>query len=80
MGIKSMMMKKLMERQLKDVPAAQRDQLMAMVEKNPDLFMKIAEETKARVKNGANQMSAMMAVSKKYEKELRALAGPQIRR
>ena len=74
-----MMMKKMMERQLKDVPPQQRDQLMAMVEQNPDLFMKIAEETKKRVKNGENQMAAMMAVSKKYEAELKQLAMNQQR-
>lgn len=74
MGIKKMLMKKMMERQLKNAPAGQRDMLMAMLDKNPDLFMKIAEETQKRVKAGENQMAAMMAVSKKYEAELKALA------
>lgn len=57
------------------MPKDQAEMLERMVEKNPDLFIKMAKETQELVKKqGKDQMSAMMEVSKKYEKELRQLA------
>lgn len=55
------------------VPEAQIDMFIKMMEKNPDLFKKIAEEVQARIKSGANQQSASMEVMKKYENELKKL-------
>ncbi len=66
--------KKIIKSQLKDMPKEQREMLEAMVEKNPDLFVKIAKETQALVKQGKDQMVAMMEVSRKYQSELQALA------
>ena len=62
-----------MKRQMKDVPKDQQEQMMAMVEKNPDLFQKIAEEVQEEVKKGTDQMMATFKVTKKYEDELRKL-------
>ncbi len=70
---KKFMMKKLMASQLKDMPKDQADMIAAMVEKNPELFMKIAKETQDLVKGGKDQMNAMMEVSKKYRRELEQL-------
>jgi len=56
------------------MPAAQQEQIMAIVQKNPDLFKKIGEEVDRRVKKGGeNQMKATMEVMKKYRSELQAL-------
>jgi hypothetical protein len=64
----------MMKSKLKDVPEAQREQIMRMVTKNPDLFKKIGEEIDRRVKKGGeNQMKATMEVMKKYRSELQAL-------
>lgn len=70
---KNFLVKKLMKSQLKNLPKDQADMIGAMVEKDPELFMKIAQEAQQLVKGGEDQMSAMMKVSKKYEKELRHL-------
>ncbi len=67
------MLKKLMASQLKNMPKDQADMLAAMVEKDPELFMKIAKETQELVKGGKDQMNAMMEVSKKYRNELAQL-------
>jgi hypothetical protein len=72
---KNFMMRKLLERQLKDAPAEQREMLMTMVEKNPDLFEKIAIEMQAEMKGGKDQMAAAMKVMPKYQAELQALMG-----
>lgn len=73
MSIKSFFMKKMLQSQLKGVPQAEQDKLFAMVEKDPALFQKIAEEVQEATKKGEDQMSAMMRVAKKYEAELKKL-------
>lgn len=70
---KKFLMKKMMQSQLKNLPKDQADMIGAMVEKDPELFMKIAKETQQLVKGGKDQMVAMMEVSKKYQKELQRL-------
>jgi hypothetical protein len=62
---------KMMDKQ--GVPRAQQEQLLTMVEKNPELFQKIAEEIKAKEKAGQNQTMAAMQVMQKYQDELRKL-------
>ena len=44
------------------------------MEKDPELFKKIAKEIEEKVKSGMGQQQAGMAVMQKYEAELRALA------
>lgn len=70
---KNFLVKKLMKSQLKNMPKEQADMIGGMIEKNPELFMKIAQEAQVLVKGGKNQMAAMMEVSKKYQKELQQL-------
>ena len=56
------------------VPEEQIDLVIKMMEKNPELFKKIASEIQIKVKGGMDQMSASMEVMKKYEEELKKLA------
>lgn len=58
---------------MKNVPEAQREQLLAMVEKNPDLMKKIGEEIERRKKGGESEMKASMDVMRKYKVELSEL-------
>ena len=58
---------------LKDVPEAQREQMAALVTKDPELFKKIGEEIERRTKGGESEMKAAMEVMKKYRAELGAL-------
>lgn len=60
---------------MKDVPAEQRDQIIALVEKNPELFKKIGKEIEDRKKLGQDEMAASMAVMKKYQSQLRHMLG-----
>jgi hypothetical protein len=68
---KDLLMRKMLKSQ--GVPEGQIDQLLTIVNKNPDLFKKIAEEVQARVAKGEDQMSASMAVMKNYQDELKKL-------
>lgn len=74
MGLQNFIINQVAKSKLKDVPPEQRDMMLAMVQKNPDLFKKIGEEIDRRVKKGGeNQMKATMEVMKKYKDELQAL-------
>jgi hypothetical protein len=67
------LMKKLIKHKLKDVPADQQELIMAMVEKNPALFTKIAQEIQAKMKEGKDQMAATMEVMRAHQAELAAI-------
>ncbi len=73
MGLKEMMMKKMLKSQLKGVPEAEQEKILKVVSENPELFGKIAKEIQEKIKGGANQMSASMEVMGKYQNELRGV-------
>ncbi len=78
--VKDFAVKKLLEKQLKGVPEDQKQMIMGMVEKNPELFGKIAKELQAEMKvNGNNQMSAAMKVLPKYQKEIMECMSPEMK-
>lgn len=58
---------------MKGVPKEQREQMTALVSKDPHLFKKIGEEIEKRKKGGEGEMKASMEVMKKYRTELSAL-------
>ena len=73
MSVQSFLLKQYANWKLKDVPEAQREQMMALVTKDPELFKKIGEEIERRKKGGEPEMKASMEVMKKYRTELAAL-------
>lgn len=75
MGVKDFFMKKMLEKQLKDLPAEQRDKMIAVISENPEFFQKIAEEIKAEQSRGKDQMAATMAVMRKHQGELQKIMG-----
>jgi len=77
MGVKDFLVKKMAEKQLKNMPPEQQEMITKLLENNPDLFVKMSKEVEHKVKKeGKDQMLAMMEVGKKYQKELKeALQG-----
>ncbi|HEX8591432.1 MAG TPA: hypothetical protein VF696_01630 [Candidatus Paceibacterota bacterium] len=73
MGIQNFLLSQAMKWKMKDVPPEQREQIMALVQKDPELFKKIGEEVDKRVKGGEPQMKATLEVMKKYRSELAVL-------
>jgi hypothetical protein len=74
MGVQDFFLRQMLKSKMKDVPEAQREQIMQLVTKDPELFKKIGEEVDRRVKKGGEpQMKATMEVMKKYRTELAAL-------
>lgn len=78
--IKDYAVKKMLDKQLKGVPEDQKQMIMAMVEKDPKLFEKIAKELQEEMKtNGNNQMQAAMKVLPKYQAEIMACMSPEMK-
>lgn len=63
----------MLKRQLKGVPPAQQEQIITLVEQNPDFFNSIAQEVDALVKQGRDQQAAVMEVMRKRQGELQKL-------
>lgn len=73
MSVQSFLLNQYAKWKLKDVPEAQREQMTAMISKDPELFKKIGEEIERRKKGGENETKAALEVMKKYRTELAVL-------
>lgn len=73
--IKEFLLKQAVKRGTKDLPKDQQEMLQKAVEKNPELFTKIAKEIEALKKQGKPEMYAALDVMKKYQKELQQAMG-----
>lgn len=69
------LLKQMLKKQMKDVPVEQQEQIFTMIEKNPDFFMKIAQEAQEKMKGGMSQQDAMMSTMKAHQDELKAVMG-----
>jgi len=70
MSLKTFLMKKLLKSKMQGVLQDQQDKMIAAIEKNPQLFQKIAMEVQEKMKGGKDQMAATMEVMQKYQSEL----------
>lgn len=68
--LKQFLMKKLIQRQLKSLPKDQQEMIGGLIEKNPDLFMQLAQEVQQEMASGKPQQAAMMAVAMKHKDTL----------
>ncbi len=57
------------------MPPEQQAAVLAAFEKDPDFFMKIAQEAEAKTKNGMDRMTAAQQVFAAHQKELKRLLG-----
>lgn len=70
---KDFLTKQLLKRQLKDVPADQREKITTLVQKDPEFFKVIGEKIQEEVKKGKGQMEATMSVMKEHRARLAEL-------
>jgi len=73
MSFQSFLLNQYAKWKMKGVPKEQREQMTALVSKDPHLFKKIGEEIERRKKGGESGMKASMEVMKKYRAELSLL-------
>ena len=69
--LKNFLLKKMMRSQLKGVPEAEQDKLLAIIEKNPALFQKIATRVQEKMKEGKDQATASMEAAQEHQDELK---------
>lgn len=67
------LIKTMLKKQMKGIPQDQQDKILAMIEKNPDFFMKIAQEAQEKIKGGMSQQDAMMTVMQSHQEELKSM-------
>ena len=72
--LKEFLMRKMLKSQLKDVPVAEQEKMITLVNEHPELFQKIALEIQAKMKAGKDQMSAALEVMQNYKDELQKLS------
>lgn len=70
---KDFLLRQTLKHKLKDVPEAEREKMMALMEANPEFFKKIGEEVQKRVKAGQSELSATMVVMREHQAELQKL-------
>jgi hypothetical protein len=71
--IKKFLMKQAMKSQLKNVPAAEQEMILDMVERNPDFFENLAKELQEGLKEGKDQQTVAMEIMQKHKDELAKL-------
>jgi len=70
---KKFVAKKMMQRQVKNLPKDQQEKIMKAFEENPEFFENIAKEIDQKTKEGKNQMAATMEVMRKHQAELQKI-------
>jgi hypothetical protein len=70
---KELLMKKLIQSKLGNLPKEQQDKIVAVVTKNPELFQEIAMKIKQRMDSGEDQMKATMSVMEEYKDRVQKL-------
>ena len=70
---KNFMLKQALKHKMKDMPEAEREKLLAVMEKNPEFFKKIGEEVKNLTKQGQSEITATLIVMRKHQAELQKL-------
>lgn len=73
MGIKNFITEKLIRSKMKNLPKAQQDMFIKLIQENPELFKKIGNEVKALTKSGTSEMTATMQVMRKYQPEIQKI-------
>lgn len=66
-------LKQALKRKLDNVPEAQKNMIMNMVENNPEFFKKIGEEIEKKKKIGMDEMAATMQVMREHQAEFQKL-------
>lgn len=73
MSIQGLLLNQYAKWKMRGVPKEDRERMVALVSKDPELFKKMGEEIERRKKGGKSEMKANMEVVKKYRAELSTL-------
>jgi hypothetical protein len=71
----NLMMKQMLKRQMQGVSPEEQEKVAALISQNPDFFQNIALEVDKKMKEGKDQMSAVMEVMQANQAELQKMVG-----
>jgi recombinational DNA repair protein RecR len=71
--LKQFLLKQLIKSQLSKLPKEAQEMIMSIMEKNPDLLMKMAEDIQKAKAEGKSDQDAFLAIGSKYKDELERL-------
>ena len=71
--LKNFLMKQLVKSQLSKLPPEAQKMIMDIMEKNPELLMRMAEDMQAAKAAGKSDQDAFVALAAKYKDELQKL-------
>lgn len=72
---KEFLLRKLVERKLGNIPTEDRERILRIVTKNPELFQGIATKIKHQMDSGKDQNVATMSVMREYQAQIKELMG-----
>lgn len=75
MSVQSFFLKQLIKTQMHKIPPEARDMVMKLVDENPELLMKLAQDLQAEKAAGKSDQDAFMAVAQKHGDTLKGLLG-----
>jgi len=70
---KELLMRKLIQSKLGNLPKDEQEKIIKLVTKNPELFQEIAMKIKAQMDGGKDQMAATMFVMGDYKEKIQKL-------
>ena len=70
---KEFLLKQMIKRQLKGMPEGEIDRIVELVGKHPEIFKKIGDQIKAKVKSGRSEQAATMEVMRAHQSELQKI-------
>ncbi len=70
---KDFLLRKMVAAKMKNLPTEEREKITGILEKDPQFFQKIAAEVEDKMKNGKDQMAALMEVMNQHKNELENL-------
>jgi len=68
---KEFMLRAMLAKQLKGMPQAEKDKIIAAISKNPELFKNIAESTQKKMKAGKTQTAAALEAMREQQEALK---------
>lgn len=74
--VKNFLLRQALKAKMKDVPEAEREKMLALMEAHPEFFKKVGDEIKKLTKAGQSEMAATMVVMRKHQAEFQKLAKP----
>ncbi len=70
---KELLLRKLIESKLGNMPKEERERLIRIVTEHPALFQKIAMKIKQQTDSGKDQQAATLSVMREYEGQIRKI-------